>query len=233
MACVANGLTKTPPKGLRWFAGLCPRLGRLWLRKPSGPARTPGAETNSEIARTSWLTRQLALWSRIMEPLRPLDVPVARTSAWDASWPLRRDPISVRRARRLVTARLSDWDMSEVADTVELLASELVTNALRHTRGPLRLNMRMSSARLRCEVEDTSPACPVRRTADPDAEGGRGTELLDLLAEAWDSSRTGAGKTTWFELTVPATRTARAQGMSRSGHDVHAPAFGPAGVPRA
>jgi hypothetical protein len=40
----------------------------------------------------------------------------------------------------------------------------------------------------------------VRRVVDADAEGGRGTELLDLLSEAWGSTRTATGKTMWFEM---------------------------------
>jgi hypothetical protein len=44
----------------------------------------------------------------------------------------------------------------------------------------------------------------VRNIADLDAEGGRGTELLDLLAAAWGSMLTGTGKTVWFELPAEA-----------------------------
>ncbi|KOV58219.1 hypothetical protein ADK64_37195 [Streptomyces sp. MMG1121] len=132
--------------------------------------------------------------------MRPLDAPRARPTDLDASWPLKRDLTSVRQARRLVTAQLADWDLAETADTAELLVSELVTNALRHTRGPLRLNLQVRRGRLRCEVEDTDSAAPVRRVVDTDAEGGRGMELLDLLAEAWGGTRTATGKTVWFEL---------------------------------
>nr|WP_244188764.1 ATP-binding protein [Streptomyces yokosukanensis] len=146
------------------------------------------------------MTRQWALWSRMLAPLRPLDAPRCRATAWDASWPLQREMTSVRRARRLVTAQLSDWAVGYLSDTAELLVSELVTNALRHTRGPLRLNLRLSHSRLLCEVEDTESACPERIVVDSDAEGGRGIELLDLLADAWGSMRTATGKTMWFEL---------------------------------
>ncbi len=51
-------------------------------------------------------------------------------------------------------------------DTAELLVSEVVTNALRHTRGLLRLNLQVRGSRLRCEVEDTDPAGPVPRVSD-------------------------------------------------------------------
>ncbi|GGW37621.1 hypothetical protein GCM10010503_12050 [Streptomyces lucensis JCM 4490] len=154
----------------------------------------------SHAAHLSWVARQWALWSRMLAPLRPLGAPRGRATAWDASWPLGRELTSVRRARRLVTAQLDDWAVADLADAAELLVSELVTNALRHTRGPLRLNLRLSGTRLLCEVEDTEPVDPVRGTGDPDAEGGRGVELVGLLADAWGSTRTATGKTIWFEL---------------------------------
>ncbi|MEU2422432.1 ATP-binding protein [Streptomyces sp. NPDC007851] len=148
----------------------------------------------------SWLARQWALWSRMLAPLRPLDAPRGRVTAWDASWPLQRELTSVRRARRLVTAQLGEWGADELTDTAELLVSELVTNALRHTRGALRLNLQLRHSRLLCEVEDTETASPVRGAADADAESGRGIEILDLLADSWGSVRTATGKTMWFEL---------------------------------
>ncbi|MFI8236123.1 ATP-binding protein [Streptomyces sp. NPDC085866] len=155
---------------------------------------------SARAAAPSWLARQWALWSRTLAPLQPLDAPRGRATAWDASWPLQRELTSVRRARRLVTAQLSDWALGDLADTAELLVSELVTNALRHTRGPLRLNLRLRHSRLLCEVEDTESTCPALNVVDSDAEGGRGIELLDLLADAWGSMRTPTGKTMWFEL---------------------------------
>ncbi|MEV5956759.1 ATP-binding protein [Streptomyces sp. NPDC051987] len=155
---------------------------------------------SSDADAPSWLALQWALWSRLLAPLRPLDAPRGCATAWDASWPLRRELVSARRARRLVTAQLGEWAVDDLADTAELLVSELVTNALRHTRGPLRLNLRLRDSRLLCEVEDTESAGPARAVADPDAENGRGIELVDLLADAWGSVRTATGKTMWFEL---------------------------------
>ncbi|MFF4968490.1 ATP-binding protein [Streptomyces sp. NPDC001037] len=161
------------------------------------------ASRSSRGVTRAWVVRQWALWSRALAPVRPLDSPRGRATAWDASWPLEQEPPSVRRARRLVTAQLADWAVPGLDDTAELLVSELVTNALRHTRGPLRLNLRLGESRLLCEVEDVEPAGPVRNAAGPDAEGGRGTELLDLLADAWGSVRTATGKSVWFALRRP------------------------------
>ncbi|MFD8734236.1 ATP-binding protein [Streptomyces sp. NPDC059618] len=196
MAPGAIDLLATPRRG---------RFARLY-RRPEGPGRAEatrrdqGNEAFVEAAPTSWLARNMALWSRVLQPIRPFDAPRARVTPWEASWPLSRELTSARRARRLVTAQLDEWDLEELAETAELLVSELVTNALRHTRGPLRLNLCLRGDRLVCEVEDTEPVCPVRREADADAEGGRGTELLDLLAESWGSTCTPTGKTMWFEV---------------------------------
>ncbi|MFF4898202.1 ATP-binding protein [Streptomyces sp. NPDC001068] len=159
---------------------------------------------SSRTTAPSWLARQWALWSRLLAPLRPLDAPRGCATAWDASWPLPRELTSVRQARHLVATQLNDWDVTDLADTAELLVSELVTNALRHTRGPLRLNLQLRHFRLLCEVEDTETSSPTRGAADVDAENGRGIELLDLLADAWGSVRTATGKTMWFVLQAEA-----------------------------
>ncbi|MGW1962512.1 ATP-binding protein [Streptomyces sp. NPDC001935] len=185
-----------------------PRRGRFTrlYRRPEESGREGATRRDQqngasvEAAPTSWLARNMALWARALQPIRPFDAPRARVTPWEASWPLSRELTSARRARRLVTAQLAEWNLEELTDTAELLVSELVTNALCHTRGPLRLNLCLRDDRLLCEVEDTEPLCPVRREADPDAEGGRGTELLDLLAESWGSTCTPTGKTMWFEV---------------------------------
>ncbi|MEU4353130.1 ATP-binding protein [Streptomyces virginiae] len=114
-----------------------------------------------------------------------------------------REPSSVGLARRALTAQLSSWGLHEVTDTSRLLVSELITNSLRHAHGPVRVNLRVRGALLRCEVEDASPAGPVPGTPGPDAESGRGMELVDALAQDWGSDRTRTGKTTWFELVIP------------------------------
>lgn len=197
MAAWAIDLASISPLGslTRFSRGLRQRPDR---RAAAGHAQD--GDLAPQAAPTSWIARSQALWSRSLEPLRPLDAPRARATAWDASWPLPRELTSVRRARRLATAQLGEWGLEDLADTAELLVSELVTNALRHTRGPLRLNLYARGSHLRCEVEDTEPTGPVRRFVDADAEGGRGTELLDLLTETWGSIRTATGKTMWFEI---------------------------------
>ncbi|MBL1097846.1 ATP-binding protein [Streptomyces coffeae] len=142
---------------------------------------------------------------------QPLRRPAAtRAGGRYTSWPVGCDLAEVGRVRHRVTAQLHDWGLEEdLTDTVELLVSELVTNALRYAPGPVRLNIRVLGSSLRCEVEDTNPARSQRRTVALDAEGGRGTVLLDALTEAWASTSTPTGKTTWFTLALPDTRKSR------------------------
>ncbi|MFJ4893823.1 hypothetical protein ACIP5U_28135 [Streptomyces sp. NPDC088788] len=51
-------------------------------------------------------------------------------------------------------------------------------------------------------MEDLAASEPVRSTVDEDAERGRDTELLDMLAGDWGCVPTPSGKTVWFELDV-------------------------------
>lgn len=149
------------------------RLGDLFRKTVSDRSRRE--EGSSKAAPISWIARQQAMWSRSLEPLRPLDAPRGRPTVWHASWPLSRDLTSVARARRLVIAQLGDWDLEEPADTAELLVSEVVTNALRHTRGPLRLNLQVLGSRLRCEVEDTAAGGPCAASSTLTRRAGAGS----------------------------------------------------------
>ncbi|GFH37768.1 SpoIIE family protein phosphatase [Streptomyces pacificus] len=117
-------------------------------------------------------------------------------------WRLPREPRSVGRARELARAQLVAWDLDPLVDTVELLVSELVTNALRYGEGEIRLRL-LRERTLVCEVWDSGLVQPRRRRARDTDEGGRGLQLVGLLSAAWGSRRTPRGKTVWFELALP------------------------------
>ncbi|MET9432555.1 SpoIIE family protein phosphatase [Streptomyces sp. NPDC006551] len=117
-------------------------------------------------------------------------------------WRLPREPRSVGRARELARAQLTAWDLEPLVDTVELLVSELVTNALRYGEGEIRLRL-LRDRTLVCEVWDAGLVQPRRRRARDTDEGGRGLQLVGLLSAAWGSRRTPRGKTVWFELPLP------------------------------
>ncbi|GAA4902388.1 SpoIIE family protein phosphatase [Streptomyces coeruleoprunus] len=117
-------------------------------------------------------------------------------------WRLPREPRSVGRARELARDRLTAWDLEPLVDTVELLVSELVTNALRYGEGEIRLRL-LRDRTLVCEVWDAGLVQPRRRRARDTDEGGRGLQLVGLLSAGWGSRRTPRGKTVWFELALP------------------------------
>ncbi len=118
-------------------------------------------------------------------------------------WRLPREPRSVGRARELACAKLAAWGLDALVDTVELLVSELVTNALRYGEGEIRLRL-LRDRTLVCEVWDGGLVQPRRRRARDTDEGGRGLQLVGMLSAGWGSRRTPHGKTVWFELPLPA-----------------------------
>ncbi|TDT32273.1 anti-sigma regulatory factor (Ser/Thr protein kinase) [Streptomyces sp. BK208] len=124
---------------------------------------------------------------------------------------VRPDPSEVGRARRWARSRLAGSGIradEPVAETLVLLVSELVTNAVVHTgrSAVLRLVLpgpvtgETEEAVVRLEVEDASDRAPVPRCAGGEATGGRGLALVDGLADRWGWSREGTGKSIWCEL---------------------------------
>ncbi|MEU9167398.1 SpoIIE family protein phosphatase [Streptomyces sp. NPDC048420] len=141
-----------------------------------------------------------------MLPARPSDdvaLLVARTRALGpervAQWELPSDPAVVSRSRAAVTRQLAAWGLDELSFTVELVASELVTNAIRHATGPVRLRLLRDRA-LICEVSDGSGTSPRLRRARTEDEGGRGLFLVAQLTERWGTRHAPEGKTIWTEL---------------------------------
>ncbi|WP_405649708.1 SpoIIE family protein phosphatase [Streptomyces sp. NBC_00019] len=120
-----------------------------------------------------------------------------------AEWRLSPDPVEVARARSVVREQLHDWGLARLADPAELMVSELVTNAVRHSHSrPLQLRL-VRGDTLLCEVDDDDHDLPTLLSAGPEDEFGRGLRIVSTLAREWGTSRTKAGKTVWFELTLP------------------------------
>ena len=102
-------------------------------------------------------------------------------------------------ARRFVRTSLTEMDAS-MLDAVELLTSELVTNAVIHAGSEPRLGLVLHPDRIRVEVHDTDPRPPAQRDPDPASPGGRGLMLLEQLATSWGVDAADEGKVVWFEV---------------------------------
>jgi len=136
-------------------------------------------------------------------PLRgyadPMAEPVAE--ALHAALSLSAGPEIVPVARRFVIDHLETWRVqAEVRDDAALIASELVTNALRYGPPPIVLDISVEGARVRLSVADSSSEEPRRVPPTLLGEGGRGLALLAALSAAWGSEVGSFGKSVWCEL---------------------------------
>ncbi|MFD7710011.1 SpoIIE family protein phosphatase [Streptomyces sp. NPDC059786] len=116
-----------------------------------------------------------------------------------AYWFLEPEDSAPGRARKLARRALSRWGLEELSDSVELLVSEVVTNAVRYASRPVTLRLLRTDV-LRCEVGDDVPQLPRLRQARATDEGGRGLYLVNRLARRWGATRLSTGKVVWFEL---------------------------------
>ncbi|SDK93900.1 Anti-sigma regulatory factor (Ser/Thr protein kinase) [Streptomyces indicus] len=131
---------------------------------------------------------------------------VIETEGDRAEWTFPADPTAVRTARAVVRKQLAHWGLTTLGDVTVLLVSELVTNSLRYASGPIGVRLVRpvdAPGVLRVEVSDPLPDPPLERKASLDDEGGRGLQLVACSASRWGTRQGHAGKTVWFELTLP------------------------------
>ncbi|WP_020119636.1 ATP-binding protein [Streptomyces canus] len=129
------------------------------------------------------------------------------STAWEYTLYIPNDPRAVTISRRTLRLILTMHGLIRLVDTAELLATELVCNAVRHTKGPAALRVCWSANVLRIGAWDTDPEPP-----EPprelellgEAEEGRGLALVRACAGLWGwqpLARNGnRGKYVWFEL---------------------------------
>jgi PAS domain S-box-containing protein len=140
------------------------------------------------------------------EPSDDVTLLLARTRTLSpnqvVSWDLPTDPAVVSTARTLAVDQLIQWGLPDLAPTTELIVSELVTNAIRHATGPIRLRL-IRHQNLTCEVSDTSNSLPRLRHARTTDESGRGLFLVTQLSHRRGTRYTPDGKTVWAEQELP------------------------------
>ncbi|HUY45698.1 MAG TPA: ATP-binding protein [Streptosporangiaceae bacterium] len=136
------------------------------------------------------------------------------------SWPLRSYlelsplPTAVPCARGHARLVMAEWGLAGLADTVELIVSELVTNGLRASAGllgsrfggrwspgfpPIRMWLSSDRRTVLVQVWDGNDRMPARKEPSPDAEGGRGLLVVEALSEAHGAFRPehASGKVVW------------------------------------
>jgi len=110
------------------------------------------------------------------------------------------DPKSVAAARRFIAGTLEGWHLTELADTITLLLSELVTNAIVHADAPPDVTVRLLDDRVHVEVSDTRSETVRAQELNNTSTSGRGLALVDALAAAWGSVALPEGKIVWFDV---------------------------------
>jgi anti-sigma regulatory factor (Ser/Thr protein kinase) len=130
-----------------------------------------------------------------------------------ATFTVEPDPESVTAARHFAVATLRAWGLTAVCDDVGLVASELVTNALRHSLpacpderagATIRLRLLRAAPYLLCGVVDSGTAVPLRRDPDYIAESGRGLHIVESFSTRWGWTRLEpTGKLVWAVFRLP------------------------------
>ncbi|MGY3681492.1 ATP-binding protein [Streptomyces sp. TE33382] len=137
-----------------------------------------------------------------LPPIQPYRPPVVPQQAIYSA-----EPESVRAARRFVREAATYQEPSlveDVLDTLELLASELVTNAVRYGSEPgdsLKVTVAAEPGKCRVEVHDTRRRPPRLRPASDERVRGRGLHLIEALATRWGVAERPFGKIVWVVVT--------------------------------
>lgn len=137
------------------------------------------------------------------------------------------DPSSASLGRRLVRGVLAEAGRDDLADTAELVASELITNALLHAATPVEVLASAGPGGFRLEVGDGSDQLPVERDHSTLAGTGRGLGLVHQVADAWGVEPTATGKVVWVEIvTADDPRSIADDTLSQWGGSIADPAVG-------
>ena len=114
--------------------------------------------------------------------------------------PFATEPSSAALTRGFTAGVLQGAGWADQTDAAVLLVSELVTNAVRHARGPCALVVTLRDDEVEVAVEDGDPRVPAPRPGEPLDDGGRGFLLVEALADDWGVRQLPGGKATWFVL---------------------------------
>ncbi|MFD3457393.1 SpoIIE family protein phosphatase [Streptomyces sp. NPDC058691] len=181
LSCGTDGGTGAPP-GIR-------------MLPPTGDDPEDAVDTalSDALAATACGCPEPVLLAALIRTLDPADV---------ATCEVPNDPAAVSDARAWAEGRLTGWSLPQLCFTTTLIVSELVTNAVRYSTGPIHLRLIRDGAALICEVSDVCSAAPHPRPSTLSDQNGRGLSIVAHLTEAQGTRYTATGKTVWAEQNI-------------------------------
>lgn len=158
-------------------------------------------------------------WAPLAEVEFPLATPCPRADSGDITVALRAEHASAGIARDLAAVTLRAWELDELCDPVTLVASELVTNAVRHGAPPVEgasgsprwarrwlvfVRLVRGGSGVMCLVSDPSDRAPVRSQPDDLSDSGRGLHVVAGHSHRWGwAPCCGGGKMVWALFANP------------------------------
>lgn len=120
---------------------------------------------------------------------------------WSTCWESDPPVHAVPQTREQVTAVLAGWGLTgEPVEPTLLVVTELLSNAIDHARGPVRVSVERSAEAVRVEVGDATPDPPQLLPPDPTRARGRGVHLVEALSLRWGWTPDPPGKVVWAEV---------------------------------
>ncbi|MFP3988138.1 ATP-binding protein [Streptomyces sp. E11-3] len=121
---------------------------------------------------------------------------------WSYGLAIPHAPHAVGVVRATIRGILRAARLTCITDTVELLASELATNAYRHSVAEAYVCIDRVLNDVRVTVWDHGPGTPAPAEAPPDAVSGRGLGIVQACADDWGVRSYPHGKAVWFTVTA-------------------------------
>lgn len=150
---------------------------------------------------------------------------------WSHETSLAAEASSAALARAFVIQHLLDHNLAHLADDIELVVSELATNAMAHAQTPFSVTLCAFDQTVVLEVSDASGAEPSLVVARALDTSGRGVAIVQALSRDWGVlSRASGGKSVWAEF--DSTARPRAPLGRRAGRPTHATSHAPDQKPR-
>lgn len=174
---------------------LC-RAGRSWQNQ-GGRAAVLEPDARPPSHATSWCAHRSIRADGMKHRVEPEPAVNGRAELDVAS-----TPRSVALVRRYCVDACSRLGWARSATTVELLVSELATNAVVHASSDFEVTTHVDERSVRVEVADNSSTLPTVREPSLEATSGRGFHIVAALASGWGVRQSACGKVVWIELSA-------------------------------